>query len=149
MTDAETTFWSAIVQIIPVILLAMVVEARSVRVNRRKLKRKAKELRAKHPRAGISQQLRFAWAFSWDRAYLLTSIMLATSLFLIVAEAAGLVWLYADAAPPIAMVLMALASIFVGLLTVALSPIFGRYVVALVESTPPLKTAGKPQEDRS
>lgn len=154
MTDAETTFWSALVQIIPVIMLAMVVEARFVRVNRKKLRRKAKRLRAKYPGGGFLQQLQFAsayaWASAWDRAYTATTLMLLTSVFLATAEVGGLLFLLADKAPPADIASYALAIVVMGIVAVVLSPIFGQFVQAWNDSDAPMKElAAKPQkEDR-
>lgn len=140
-------------QIIPVIMLAMVVEARFVRVDRKKLKRKAKRLRAKYPGDGFLQQLQYAfayaWASSWDRAYVATILMFATSVLLAVTEVTALLFLLRDNAPSEEVATFALTIVFMGIVAVTLSPIFGRFVQAWNDSDAAMKKlAAKPQKDR-
>lgn len=149
MTDAQTAFWTAIVQIIPVILLALVVEARAMRVDRKRIKRLVKDARAKHPNSRVAQLLRIAWTTSWDRAYLATSVMLATSLLLLGTELVGLSSIYMDAAPPQFVTVLAFAGIVAGLVVAALSPVFGGFLLALEETTPTLPKDLRHQPGRS
>lgn len=141
MPEEQRLFWSAIIQIVPVLLLALVVEARSVRVDRERLVRDLQTVRAKRDMSRLSAKLSFAAVGSWRSmfgGFTAAYVHLAVAVALVACEMLGL-WNIAQGVPtPKTAMGLAMIAVALGVVHVGLYPVYSWMIAALRDSTEPL-----------
>ncbi len=141
MPEEQRLFWSAIVQIVPVLLLALVVEARAVRVDREGLVRDLQTLRAKRDMSRLSAKLSFAAVASWRSmfgGFTAAYVNLVVAVALVACEMLSL-WTIAQGEPtPKTAIGLAMIAVALGVVHVGLYPVALRMIVAFQDSTKPL-----------
>jgi hypothetical protein len=141
MPEEQRLFWSAIVQIVPVLLLALVVEARTIRVDRERLVRDLQELRVKRDMSRLSGKLSFAAVGSWRSmfgGFTAAYAHLVVAAALVACEMLSL-WTIAQGEPtPRTAMGLAMIAVALGVVHVGLYPVALRMVVAFRDSTEPL-----------
>jgi hypothetical protein len=140
MEQSQMSFWGAVVQIIPVLLLALVVEARGLKhADNAALRIHLRRLRVRHGTRRLRDRLRVAWAMTLKVAvtgFMPAYMMLITALLLVLAEFVGLLALLAGTPVPPSMILVAIAAVIFGVITVAVTPVVVRFAEAWRETDP-------------
>ncbi|WP_152926107.1 hypothetical protein [Microbacterium sp. GCS4] len=148
MDDGERAFWEAVVQIIPVLLLALVVEARALKPSQRRLKKLRKKLQSLG-QPQLRSVLRYGMRFNrmmWESGGMSLYMMLLVAILLTVAELVGLIALYVDSPPSMFWMGVSIGGLAMGVLMVALAPVaatFGRLLWAAAEPPRSGPTRGK------
>ncbi|WP_243073810.1 hypothetical protein [Microbacterium sp. SS28] len=138
--ENQAAFWGAVVQIIPVLLLALVVEARGLkRLDHREMRLHFRRLRARHGTKRLRDRVRVATAMMGKVAFtgfLPAYVMLIVALMLVLGEFLGLmVLLYGTSISAWASSFTVIA-IIAGVGTVAVSPVLLRFAEAWRETDP-------------
>lgn len=138
MPEEQRLFWSAIVQIVPVLLLALVVEARAVRVDRERLVRDLQTFRANRDMSPLSEKLSFAAVGSWRSmfgGFTAAYVNLGVAVALVACEMLSL-WTIAQGQPtPKTVMGLAMIAVALGVVHVGLYPVALRMIVAFQDST--------------
>jgi hypothetical protein len=140
MADSQSSFWSAVVQIIPVLLLALVVEARALRQpDNRDLRLHFRRLRARHGTSRLRDRLVVAVLMMGRvmfTGFMPAYIMLIAAVTLVLGELIGLTALLIGDGMPAWTIGLAIISIALGVAAVAISPVVVRFAQALRETDP-------------
>lgn len=140
MAESQSSFWSAVVQIIPVLLLALVVEARALRQpDSRELRLYFRQLRVRHGTNRLRDRITVA-LFMMGRVMLTgfmpAYIMLIAAVTLVFAELIGLTALLVAEGMPAWTIGWAIVAIALGVSAVAISPVVLRFAQAVRETNP-------------